>query len=67
MINILRFSKGLTLQEAIDEIDVMLMERYKTWYKALVELPTWGHKIDSEVLRYLDGCRNVALGSLVWR
>lgn len=66
LINILRFSKGLSLQQAIDEIDVMLMDRYKTWYKALVELPTWGHKLDSEVLRYLDGCRNVALGSLIW-
>ncbi|KAK0387053.1 hypothetical protein NLU13_5366 [Sarocladium strictum] len=66
LVNILRFSKGLTLQEAIDEIDVMLMDRYKTWYRALVELPSWGHKIDGEVLRYLDGCRNVALGSLIW-
>jgi hypothetical protein len=43
------------------------MDRYKTWYKALVELPSWGHKLDAEVLRYLDGCRLVALGSLIWR
>lgn len=67
MINIFCFFKGLMLQEVIDEIDVMFMERYKIWYKVFVELLIWGYKIDFEVLCYLDGCCNVVLGSFVWR
>ncbi|KAH8844670.1 hypothetical protein MCOR27_011710 [Pyricularia oryzae] len=66
LINILRFSKGLTLQEAVDEMGRMITERYRIWYRALADMPSWGHKLDAEVLRYLDGCRRVALGSLIW-
>ncbi|KAI1337721.1 isoprenoid synthase domain-containing protein [Xylariaceae sp. FL0016] len=66
MINILR-AQGLSLQEAIDEVGVMLDACYKRWYSALAKMPVWGSRIDKEVLRYLDGIRNVALGSLHWR
>lgn len=45
----------------------MLDACYRRWYGAMAEIPIWGCKIDREVLRYLDGIRNVALGSLVWR
>jgi len=66
LINILR-AQGHTLQSAIDETGVMLQQRYRRWYRALADMPSWGARIDREVLRYLDGCRLVALGSLIWR
>ncbi|CAJ2505787.1 Uu.00g131810.m01.CDS01 [Anthostomella pinea] len=66
MINIIRAHRNLPLQEAIDNIGVMLDACYRRWYKSLAEMPIWGKEIDNEVLRYLDGIRNVALGSLHW-
>ncbi|KAL0940513.1 terpene synthase metal binding domain protein [Colletotrichum truncatum] len=59
-------AQGHTTQEAVDKIGDMVDECYKTWYGALVRMPVWGEKVDKEVLRYLDGCRNVALGNLHW-
>ncbi|KAI0007135.1 isoprenoid synthase domain-containing protein [Xylariaceae sp. FL0662B] len=58
--------QGYTTQQAVDKIGHMLEDAYRRWYRALAELPTWGEKIDKEVLKYIDGCRNVALGNLHW-
>ncbi|KAI0487794.1 Presilphiperfolan-8-beta-ol synthase [Xylaria cf. heliscus] len=58
--------QGLSEQEAIDKIEDMLDECYRRWYRALAEMPIWGEDIDREVLKYVDGCRNIALGNLYW-
>jgi hypothetical protein len=58
---------GLTEQEAVDRVGDMLVDCYKRWYEALRNLPFWGSAIDRDVLRYVDGCRNLALGNLHWR
>ncbi|KAK1625185.1 isoprenoid synthase domain-containing protein, partial [Colletotrichum phormii] len=52
-------SQGHSTQEAIDEC-------YRDWYLALSKMPICGEKIDQEVVRYLNGCRDVALGNLHW-
>jgi hypothetical protein len=59
--------QGCSTQEAVDKVGETLDNCYKSWYRALAELPIWGEKIDREVLRYLDACRDVALGNLHWR
>ena len=60
-------SQGHSTQEAIDEIGDMIDECYRDWYLALSKMPICGEKVDQEVIRYLDGCRDVALGNLHWR
>ncbi|KAI1746420.1 isoprenoid synthase domain-containing protein [Xylaria scruposa] len=57
---------GLSDQEAVDRVGEMLRDCYKRWYRAMTELPYWGYKIDKHVLRYIEGCRNLALGNLTW-
>ncbi|KAK1522828.1 hypothetical protein CPAR01_14371 [Colletotrichum paranaense] len=59
-------SQGHSTQGAIDEIGDMIDECYRDWYLALSKMPICGEKVDQEVIRYLDGCRDVALGNLHW-
>ncbi|KAL9599822.1 MAG: hypothetical protein Q9219_003608 [cf. Caloplaca sp. 3 TL-2023] len=59
--------QGGTVQDAMDKIGEMIHDCYRRWYRSLADLPNWGEKIDREVLRFVDGCRNVALGNLYWR
>ncbi|KAK1705415.1 isoprenoid synthase domain-containing protein [Colletotrichum lupini] len=59
-------SQGHSTQGAIDEIGDMIDECYRDWYLALSKMPICGEKVDQEVIRYLDGCRDVALGNLYW-
>ncbi|KAI0975940.1 Presilphiperfolan-8-beta-ol synthase [Xylaria arbuscula] len=64
---ILLKKQGLSEQQAIDKIEDMLDDCYRRWYRALAEMPIWGEDVDREVLKYVDGCRNIALGNLYWR
>ncbi|KAF7596078.1 hypothetical protein BBP40_003340 [Aspergillus hancockii] len=59
-------AKGRSIQEAVDEIGAMIDDCYKRWYRALANLPVFGEHIDHEVLKFIDACRNVALGNLHW-
>lgn len=45
----------------------MLVTRYREWYLALVELPSWGERVDSDVQRYIRGIQNVVQANLNWR
>jgi hypothetical protein len=58
---------GSSMQEAVDRVSEMLNDCYRRWYRALAELPVWGYKIDRQVLKLLDGYRDVAMGTLYWR
>lgn len=66
VIGILR-AQGYTLQEAMDEAGRMIQQRYRRWYMALADMPSWGSQVDRVVLKYLDGLRGIVLGSLLWR
>ncbi|KAI8243934.1 Presilphiperfolan-8-beta-ol synthase [Colletotrichum sp. SAR 10_96] len=57
-------AQGFSEQEAIDQIGDMILECYRSWYRALAELPVWGESVDKEVLRYIEACRTIALGNL---
>ncbi|KAL3483007.1 Presilphiperfolan-8-beta-ol synthase [Aspergillus germanicus] len=59
--------KGLSLQRSIDSISDLLNDCYKRWYSALANMPIWGEETDRQVLKFVDCCRNVALGNLYWR
>ncbi|TDZ46184.1 (+)-eremophilene synthase [Colletotrichum trifolii] len=65
VIGILR-SQGYTLQEAMNEAGNMIERCYRRWDEALEHMPSWGAELDIVVLTYLDGIRNIALGSLLW-
>ncbi|KAJ8132310.1 hypothetical protein O1611_g1315 [Lasiodiplodia mahajangana] len=57
---------GLSEQEAANRIGDMLNERYRRWYRALADLPIYGEEVDREVFKYIDVCRNIALGNIYW-
>ncbi|KAI1267885.1 Presilphiperfolan-8-beta-ol synthase [Xylariaceae sp. FL1019] len=63
---ILLKKQGRSEQDAVDQIQDMLDDCYRRWYRALAEMPIWGEAIDKEVLKYVDACRNIALGNLYW-
>lgn len=63
----LLMEQGRSMQEAVDKAGRMIEDCYRRWYLALAELPLWGEVVDHEVLRFVNACRNVALGSLHWR
>ena len=58
---------GLGPQEAFDYIGQMLDSRHSRWEQAIKSVPSWGHEIDYEVLKYIQGISNVAKANLYWR
>ncbi|OQD85463.1 hypothetical protein PENANT_c010G01167 [Penicillium antarcticum] len=48
-------NSGMRAQEAFDCIGGMLTIRYRDWYLALADLPSWGRDIDAEVQKYIRG------------
>ncbi|KAF4975191.1 hypothetical protein FZEAL_7999 [Fusarium zealandicum] len=58
--------QGMSDQQAVDEIGEMLYDCYRRWHSAIANLPFWGEVIDHDVLKFIDGCRNIALGNLHW-
>ncbi|KAJ5478807.1 Presilphiperfolan-8-beta-ol synthase [Penicillium desertorum] len=58
--------QGLFMQQAVDEIGHLLNVRYKRWYAALANMPILGEKSDRQVLKFVELCQNVAVGSLYW-
>ncbi|KAB8236095.1 terpene synthase family protein [Aspergillus alliaceus] len=57
---------GMPAQMAFDHIGDMLLTRYRDWYLALADLPSWGEGIDSEVQQYIRGVQNVVRANLHW-
>lgn len=66
LISFLIKSQGLSTQQAMDKLGELADDCYRSWYRALVELPSYGEETDRVVLRFLDICRNVALGNAHW-
>nr|AHY23930.1 terpene synthase [Hypoxylon sp. E7406B] len=62
----LLMEQGLSLQQAVDEIGSMISNRYKDWFFALADLPSYGEEIDRQALLFAEVCRHVALGNLHW-
>ncbi|KAI1091352.1 Presilphiperfolan-8-beta-ol synthase [Rostrohypoxylon terebratum] len=62
----LLMAKGMSIQQAVDEIGVMVDNRYKQWYTNLAELPPYGEKVDRQVLMFIETCRQSAFGNLHW-
>ena len=59
--------QGDSEQGAVDRIGCMMDECYRRWYEALANMPVMGLETDREVLKFVEACRNVALGNLYWR
>ncbi|KAM7200837.1 Presilphiperfolan-8-beta-ol synthase [Naviculisporaceae sp. PSN 640] len=58
--------KGYTGQQVMDAVGEMVHDCYRSWYLALAELPSWDEETDRAALKYVEACRNVALGNLHW-
>lgn len=59
---------GLTDQEAMDRVGDMVEDCYQRWHEALDNLPPCDdEEMRRDVMRYVEGCRNIALGNLHWR
>ncbi|KAM0795846.1 terpene synthase metal binding domain protein [Usnea florida] len=58
--------QGKSLQSSFDCASELLKSRYREWYLALTELPTWGEEIDSHVQLHINSAQNVALANLNW-
>ncbi|KAG9254334.1 Presilphiperfolan-8-beta-ol synthase [Emericellopsis atlantica] len=67
LISLLVEGNHLTIQQAVDKIGDMVTDCYRRWYLALAELPSYGEKIDREVMKFVEVCRAVAQGNLYWR
>lgn len=67
LISLLVERDNLSIQQAVDKIGEMINECYRRWYLALAELPSYGEKVDREVMRFVEVCRAVAQGNLYWR
>ncbi|KAF5685301.1 presilphiperfolan-8-beta-ol synthase [Fusarium denticulatum] len=65
MVRLLK-AKGLSTQQAINEVGVMINDCYRRYYRALSELPCFGEEADRALLGYLEVEKNHALGSLLW-
>ncbi|KAJ5713106.1 uncharacterized protein N7483_010287 [Penicillium malachiteum] len=65
IINLLQH-QGLSLQQAMNQIGVLLNDCYRRWYTSLAEMPIYGESVDRELARYIEGCRIIALGNLHW-
>lgn len=59
--------QGRDLQSSFDTAGELLRTRYRGWYLALAELPTWGEEIDRQVQVYINDVQNVTLANLNWR
>ncbi|KAL3464020.1 terpene synthase metal binding domain protein [Aspergillus heterothallicus] len=57
---------GLSAQSAFTHIGDMLRARYRDWYLALTELPSWGEDVDVQVQEYIEGVRAVVRANLAW-
>ncbi|RLL97391.1 hypothetical protein CFD26_105000 [Aspergillus turcosus] len=57
---------GMPAQMAFNHIGNMLVARYKDWYLALAELPSWGEHVDAQVQQYIRGVQNVVMANLNW-
>jgi hypothetical protein len=58
---------GCSTQNAMDVLGEMLDECSRRWYRALAALPIYGEEMDRQVGRFVQVCRDVALGNLYWR
>ncbi|KAK7704485.1 Cell wall endo-beta-1,3-glucanase [Diaporthe eres] len=67
LISLLMERDYLTIQQAFDKIGDMTNECYRRWYLALADLPSYGEKIDREVMKFVEICRAMAQGNLYWR
>ncbi|PKY05071.1 pentalenene synthase [Aspergillus campestris IBT 28561] len=59
-------SSGMPAQKAFNHVGNMLVSRYRDWYLALAELPSWGEEVDYEVQEYILGVVNVVKANLNW-
>ena len=59
--------KGMTAQEAFDQVGSLLQDRYQRWDVLETYIPSWGEVVDPEVEKYISGIKTVVRANLHWR
>lgn len=54
-------------QTAYDRVGEEIKRRYRDWYIALAEVPSWREYIDAQVQTYVHALQDVVLANLNWR
>lgn len=57
----------MSVQQAMDCVGEIFVDCYRKWYVALADVPIYGETVDRELQKYIEGCRNIALGNLHWQ
>lgn len=60
-------ARGMTTQEAYDQMARLLYSRHRDWFLAQADLPLWGETMDRQVQKYIRGMENVVTSNLNWR
>jgi uncharacterized protein Yka (UPF0111/DUF47 family) len=67
LITLLMKKDCFSVQQAMDKIGHMIEDRYRQWFLALADLPSYGEEVDREVMKFVETCRAMAHGNLYWR
>ncbi|KAL5370952.1 Cell wall endo-beta-1,3-glucanase [Paraphaeosphaeria sporulosa] len=67
LITLLMKKHRFSVQQAMNTIGNMINDCYRQWYLALADLPSYGEKLDREVMKFVEVCRAIAHGNLYWR
>lgn len=59
---------NLNLQLAVDKVLSLIREHYDICTAAEARLPFTGNgKLDADILEYVQGCKDLAVGTAYWR
>ena len=57
---------GMSAQEAFDEIGELIVVRHQRLEGMVAQLPSWGALVNLEVVRYVEGIKDVVKANLYW-
>jgi hypothetical protein len=58
---------GMSQQEAYSQIDILLRERIRDGYIALLNIPMIREQVDIETQKYIQACQDIVVAALNWR
>jgi hypothetical protein len=66
VLTVLMQAKGISLQQAADEVGEHSAKLMKDLEDAKKRLPSWGARVDTDVARYIRALEDWVIGNLEW-
>jgi hypothetical protein len=66
VLTVLMQAKGISLQQAADEVGEHSAKLMKDLEDAKKRLPSWGARVDADVARYIHALEDWVIGNLEW-